>query len=181
MSEQFGWLCILYFARWFTEVVPCRYVSCLLTPEQMAHRVALCNELHMRFHGEGDAEFCNVITVYESGMFHYNPESKQQNSRWKTSTSSVPKEANIVRSAEKVIMIIFTVLLLGHSRSAHLFGMFFWYQWRYLLVSCIRNITPGGRDARVVGTNRRRKWTVYASEITKNTLKTIYYWQYYPI
>ncbi len=39
---------------------------------------------------------------------------------------------------------LFTPLLLGHSRSTHLFGMLFWYQWRYFLLSCMRNITPGG-------------------------------------
>ncbi len=45
----------------------------------------------------------------------------------------------------------------------------------------MRNITPGGTDARVVGTDTRQKQTAYASEMTKNTLKTIYYWQYYAI
>ncbi len=45
------------------------------------------------------------------------------------------------------ISCIFTAHLLGHSRSAHLFGMFFQYQWRYLLVWCMGNITPGGSDA----------------------------------
>ncbi len=29
-------------------------------------------------------------------------------------------------------LFVFTRLLLGHSRSAHLFGMFFRYRWRYL-------------------------------------------------
>ncbi len=59
------------------------------------------------------------------------------------------------------IFIIFTTLLLGHSCSAHLFGMFFRYQWCYLLVWCMQNITPWGSDARVVGRNTRRKRTVY--------------------
>ncbi len=52
---------------------------------------------------------------------------------------------------------IFTTLLLGHSRSAHLFGAVFWYWWCYLWVRCILwcmgNITPGGSDTREVGTN----------------------------
>ncbi len=61
---------------------------------------------------------------------------------------------------------VITMLLLGYSLSAP-----FWY---------VRNITPGGSDTKVVGTNKKQKQSAYASEITKNTLKTIYYWQYYP-
>ncbi len=49
------------------------------------------------------------------------------------------------------------------------FQYVFLYQWHYLLVSCLQNITPGGGDARVVGTNRGRKQAEYASEITKST------------
>ncbi len=79
-------------------------------------------------------------------------------------------------SLKGIIRPIIIKLLLGYSHSAHHLGMYFWYQWRYLLVLCMRNITPGGSDARVIGTNRRQKWTVYTSEITKNTLKIIYYW-----
>ncbi len=67
------------------------------------------------------------------------------------------------------------------SLGAPFWYVFFFYQWRYLLVSWMQNITSGGSDARLIGTNRRLKRTAYASEITKNTLKTIYHWQYYPI
>ncbi len=45
--------------------------------EQMAQPVTVCNELCTQFKGDGEAEFCKVITVDESWMFHYNPESKQ--------------------------------------------------------------------------------------------------------
>ncbi len=37
--------------------------------------------IHM-FQGEGEAEFCNMITVNKSWMCHYNPESNQQSSQW---------------------------------------------------------------------------------------------------
>ncbi len=86
--------------------VSCRWVPRLLTPEQMTHRVAVCNELRARFHSES-TEFRNVITVDESWMFHYDPELKQQSSQWKTAASPPPKKAKVVRSAGKVMMIIF--------------------------------------------------------------------------
>ncbi len=73
----------------------------------MAHHVAVCNVLHTRFQGKEKVEFFYMITVNESSVFHYNSESKQHSSPWKTSTSSVSKKAKVVRSAENVTMIIF--------------------------------------------------------------------------
>ncbi len=57
----------------------------------------------------------------------------------------------------------FTTLLLGHSCSAHLFGMFFRYQWRYLLVWCIwkhprRKWCEGGRKEHKAETNCVHVW-----------------------
>ncbi len=43
----------------------CRWVPYFLTPEQMAHHIAACNELHMWFKGEWEAEFRDVITMDE--------------------------------------------------------------------------------------------------------------------
>ncbi len=80
-----------------------------------------------------------------------------------------------------VLARICTKLLLGHFHSAQLFGMCFRYQWLYLLVWYMRNITPGGSDARVVRTDTTWKQTAYMPEITKNISKTIHYCQYYPI
>ncbi len=59
---------------------------------------------------------------------------------------------------------IFTAFLLGQSRSAHLFGMFFRYQLPYLLVWCMRNIISGGSETRVIGRNTRWKRTTYVSD-----------------
>ncbi len=64
------------------------------------------------------------------------------------------------------------MLLLNHTHSVHLFGMYFRYQWRYLLLRCMQNITPGRSDASVVGTNTRWNWTAYTFEITKHTYPT---------
>ncbi len=110
-------------------MLSCSRVPHLLAPEQMAHRfsvynklcsrfrVAVYNNLCTRFQGKGEAEFPNVITVNESWMFHYNLESKQESSPWKTSTLPVPKRARFVCSAGKVMMMIF--LMNGFSVSAH--------------------------------------------------------------
>lgn len=50
-----------------------RWIPRLLSNEQMAHRVSICNELLMRYKGKGIVEFRNAITVDESWMYHYDP------------------------------------------------------------------------------------------------------------
>ncbi len=58
------------------RLVSCRWVLCLLTQEQMAHHVAVCNKLYTQFQSEGETKFRNVINLDEYRMFHYSPESK---------------------------------------------------------------------------------------------------------
>lgn len=87
--------------------VSSRWVPRLLTPEQMQHRVSVCQDLLSRFGGEANEEMNRIITVDESWMYHYDPELKQQSSQWKTAHSPPPKKAKMSRSAGKVMMIIF--------------------------------------------------------------------------
>ncbi len=50
---------------------------------------------------------------------------------------SPPEQLPIVLQVLKIIFLLISdarIFTIGHSRSAHLFGMFFRYQWRYLLV-----------------------------------------------
>ncbi len=53
--------CMMILQMWCMSC--CSWASCLRTPEQMAHRVAVCNELYTWFQGEGEAEFHDLITV----------------------------------------------------------------------------------------------------------------------
>lgn len=87
--------------------VSCRWIPRLLTPEQMQHRVSVCQDLLSRFGGEANEQMCRIITVDESWMYHYDPELKQQSSQWKRAQSPPPKKAKLSRSAGKVMMIIF--------------------------------------------------------------------------
>lgn len=87
--------------------VCCRWVPRLLTPEQMQHRVSVCQDLLTRFGGDSNELIDRIITVDESWMYHYDSELKQQSSQWKTAASPPPKKAKSTRSAGKVMMIIF--------------------------------------------------------------------------
>lgn len=84
-----------------------RWVPRLLTPEQMMVRVEVCQELQRLVAEHGEAYLNSIITGDETWLHHYDPESKQASSVWKTPSSPTPKKAKVVRSARKVMMISF--------------------------------------------------------------------------
>jgi hypothetical protein len=47
------------------------------------------------------------ITMYETWIHRYTPESKQQTKQWKEGGCSVPKETRSVPSAGKVMALVF--------------------------------------------------------------------------
>ncbi len=81
-----------------TWCVLCRWVLCLLIPEQMAHRVAVCNELRTGFQGEGETEFHNVMIVNESWMFHYESVNRVHNGKFHHHHSSPKKSQSCEQS-----------------------------------------------------------------------------------
>jgi hypothetical protein len=86
--------------------VATKFVPRLLTPEQKEHRVAICQKL--RQHAVDDPSFMSrVITVDESWVYGYDPETKQQFSLWKSPGSPRPKEARQSRSAIKSMLVVF--------------------------------------------------------------------------
>ena len=83
-----------------------RWVPRLLIPEQKDTRVQVCMQLKMML--QEDPEFLSkVITADESWLHHFDPESKQQSSVWKSPGSPTPKKAKVVSSAGKVMVISF--------------------------------------------------------------------------
>ena len=91
--------------------VAAKFVPSILTPEQKEHQVAICEELHQ--HAVDDPSFMSrVITGDDSWVCGYDPETKQQSSRWKSPGFPGPKKARQSRSAKKSMLIIF----FRHSR-----------------------------------------------------------------
>lgn len=86
--------------------VAAKFVPRLLTPEQKAHRVEVCQDLLQ--HARDDPTFMSrVITGDESWVYGYDPETKQQSSQWKSPKSPRPKKALQVRSATKSMIVVF--------------------------------------------------------------------------
>ncbi|GFU44955.1 mariner Mos1 transposase [Trichonephila clavipes] len=86
--------------------VSAKFVPRLLTEDQQFQRLATPSDLFQS--ASDDSEFMKlIITGDESGVCGYDPETKQQSSRWKTPGSPLPKNARQVRSKIKVMLIVF--------------------------------------------------------------------------
>jgi histone-lysine N-methyltransferase SETMAR len=86
--------------------ISARFVPKLLSDDQKAHRVSVHRELKQQ--ARDDPNFIsNVITGDETWVYGYDPETKQQSSKWNSPNSPRPKKARQVRSNVKSMLIVF--------------------------------------------------------------------------
>ena len=86
--------------------VSARWVPRLLTPEQTDIRCAMSRE-NLRLFQQDPGEFVTrFVTVDETWVHHYEPETKQQSMQWKHSDSPPHKKAKAVPSAQKVMAMV---------------------------------------------------------------------------
>ena len=86
--------------------VAAKFVPCLMTSNQPAHRVQVCQDL--LDHSENDKEFLSkIITGDESWVYFYDVETKVQSSQWTSKTTPRPKKPRQVRSKIKVLLKFF--------------------------------------------------------------------------
>jgi histone-lysine N-methyltransferase SETMAR len=72
--------------------ISARFVPRLLSDDQKALRVSVCRELKQRT--RDDPSFIsNIITGDEKWVYGYDPETKQQSSKWKSPNSPRPKKS----------------------------------------------------------------------------------------
>ena len=90
--------------------VAAKFVPRLMTSDQQAHRVQVCQDL--LDHSENDKEFLSkIITGDESWVYGYDMETKVQSSQWTSKTSPRPKKARQARSKIKVLLTVFLMLV----------------------------------------------------------------------
>ena len=86
--------------------VAAKFVPRLMTSDQQAHRVQVCQDL--LDHSENDKEFLSkIITGDESWVYGCDVETKVQSSQWTSKASPRPKKARQVRSKIKVLLTVF--------------------------------------------------------------------------
>ncbi|XP_071104776.1 uncharacterized protein [Haliotis cracherodii] len=73
--------------------VSARWVPKLLTADQKRQRESLSRENFKPFEGDPDNFLKRFVTMDETWVHHFEPESKQQSKQWKHVTSPIPKKA----------------------------------------------------------------------------------------
>ena len=77
------------------------------TDENKATRVAMCQAMLSRDKGMNSAFFSPVVTMDETWMPMFNPETKRQSVQWKHTDSPPPKKFRVTASAEKIMVAMF--------------------------------------------------------------------------
>lgn len=84
-----------------------RWIPRLLTPDQKANRVAVCEYWKQCVQEEGEAWWKTIITADETWVYCYDPEMKQQSTQWVEKGGPPPKKARVQKSAAKAMVITF--------------------------------------------------------------------------
>ena len=87
--------------------VPARLVPRMLTDENKASRVAVCQAMLSRDKGMNSAFFSSIVMTDETWMPMFNPETKRQSAEWKHTDSPPPKKFRVTSSAEKMMVAMF--------------------------------------------------------------------------
>jgi len=76
-----------------------RWVPRLLTADQKRTRMKICEQCLERFNRNKTDSVRRCITMDETWIHHYTPESKQQSKQWTEAGCSAPKKTSLVPSA----------------------------------------------------------------------------------
>ena len=84
-----------------------RWVPRLLTIDQKRNRVTTSKQCLGMIRHNRDDFWRRLITVDETWIHHYTPETKNQSKQWVEPGGSAPKKAKTVKSADKVMATVF--------------------------------------------------------------------------
>jgi histone-lysine N-methyltransferase SETMAR len=84
-----------------------RWVPRLLTADQKCTRIKNSEHCLERFNKNKTDFVCRFITLDETWIHHYTPESKEQSKQWTEAGCSAPKKTRLVPSAGKVMASVF--------------------------------------------------------------------------
>lgn len=87
--------------------VSARWVPRLLTDHDKQRRVACSGEFLRRYATDGEKFLDRIVTLDETWLYHYDPESKAQSAVWKTANTPPPRKAKSVKSAGKHMFVYF--------------------------------------------------------------------------
>ncbi len=87
--------------------VSARWIPRFLTDSQKERRMSCSQALLTFCDNDPDKFFARLVTMDESWIHHYDPESKEESKQWKHTTSPPPKKAKVQASAKKIMLSVF--------------------------------------------------------------------------
>jgi [histone H3]-lysine36 N-dimethyltransferase SETMAR len=87
--------------------VSARWVPRMLTDHQKRNRTVICERLLKLFQGDKMNFLDRYVTMDESWVHHYDPETKIQSKQWKHTGSPPPRKFKVVPSAGKIMLSVF--------------------------------------------------------------------------
>ena len=79
----------------------------MLNTDQKRLRVECSEQLLKRFEREGEKFMDRIVTVDETWISLYTPETKAQSTMWKTPGSPFPKKFKMSQSTKKQMSVVF--------------------------------------------------------------------------
>lgn len=87
--------------------VSARWVPRMLTDEQKKNRVDISRVNLEKFQADQENFLFRFVTMDETWIHHFDPETKQQSMTWKRASSPTPKKFKVSSSAGKVMASVF--------------------------------------------------------------------------
>lgn len=84
-----------------------RWVPRLLTADQKRYRATTSEQCLAKFKSNPNEFLRRFVTVDETWIHHYTPETKNQSKQWTSANERAPKKAKTVNSAGKVMATVF--------------------------------------------------------------------------
>ncbi|GFY25144.1 histone-lysine N-methyltransferase SETMAR [Trichonephila clavipes] len=106
------------------------WVPRLLTLDQKRVRTNISNALLAQFRCNKSVLWRRLITVDETWIHHYTPETKIQSKQWTAKGKPAPKKAKTVLSAGKVMVTVFwdshgVILIYYHQKGKTITGAYY--------------------------------------------------------
>lgn len=87
--------------------VSARWVPKMLSEFDKERRRDMSNDLLQQYREDPELFEKRIVTMDETWIYHYDPESKQESMAWKTPDEPAPKKFKTVKSAGKVLLSVF--------------------------------------------------------------------------
>ena len=84
-----------------------RWIPKMLNTDQKRLRVECSEQLLKRFEREGEKFMDRIVTVDETWISLYTPETKAQSTMWKTPGPPFPKKFKMSQSTKKQMFVVF--------------------------------------------------------------------------